>query len=100
MIKHIVLWTVKDKDEGIDKKEALVTMKTKLESLSGKIDGLVSLQVGLNENTSPEAYDICLITEHSSWKTLQFYQEHALHQEVAAYIGKVRKTRAVSDFEV
>lgn len=99
MIKHIVLWTVKGKEEGIDKQEAISTMKTKLESLVGKIDGLISLQVGINKNTSPEAYDICLITEHSSWKTLEFYQEHALHQEVAAYIGKIRKTRAVTDFE-
>ncbi len=99
MIKHIVLWTLKDKADGIDKQEAIAKMKIKLESLTGKIDGLLSLQVGLNKNTSNEAYDICLVTEHSSWEALQQYQDHPLHKEVAVYIGEVRKNRAVADFE-
>ena len=99
MIKHIVFWTLKDHIEGIDKQEASIMMKAKLESLSGKIDGLVSLQVGINKNNSPEAFDICLITEHSSWDALRFYQEHPLHKEVGAYIGEIRKSRAVADFE-
>ena len=99
MIKHIVLWTLKGKADGIDKQEAIAKMKIKLESLTGKIDGLLSLQVGLNKNTSPEAYDICLVTEHISWEALQLYQDHPLHKEVAAYIGEIRKNRAVADFE-
>ncbi len=99
MIKHIVLWTLKGKADGIDKQEAIAKMKIKLESLTGKIDGLLSLQVGLNKNSSPEAYDICLVTEHISWEALQQYQDHPLHKEVATYIGEIRKNRAVADFE-
>lgn len=99
MIKHIVLWTLKGKADGIDKQEAITKMKTKLQSLTGKIDGLLSLQVGLNKNTSQDAYDICLVTEHSSWEALQQYQDHPLHKEVAAYVGEVRKNRAVADYE-
>ncbi len=100
MIRHVVLWTIKDSIDGVNKPEAIVNMKHKLESLSGKIDGLISLQVGLNKNTNPDAYDICLITEHISWEALTIYQEHPLHKEVAAYVGNVRKNRAVTDYEL
>jgi hypothetical protein len=100
MIRHIVLWTLKGDQEGVNKQEALAIMKQKLDMLAGKIEGLLSLEVGINKNTSPEAYDICLITQHSSWEALQFYQDHPLHKAVAAYVGKVRKSRAVTDFEI
>ncbi len=98
MIKHIVLWTI-NPAEGLDKKSTQLKIKEKLESLKGKIEGLVSLQVGVNQNESPEAYDICLITEHPTWKDLQHYQDHPLHKEVGAFFGQVRKSRAVTDFE-
>lgn len=99
MIKHIVLWTIKDAADGINKQDAIANVKAKLESLSGKIEGLLSLQVGLNKNTTPEAFDICLVTEHTSWEALQFYQGHPLHKEVAGYVNEVRKSRAVADYE-
>jgi hypothetical protein len=99
MIKHIVFWTLKDNHEGVNKQESLPIMKQKLDSLAGKIEGLHSLEVGINKNTSPEAYDICLITQHSTWEALQIYQDHPLHKEVVVYVGGVRKSRAVVDFE-
>ena len=98
MIKHVVMWTV-NASANQKKKEVLIQMKTKLDSLVGKIDGLISLQVGLNKNESPEAYDICLITEHGSWQDLQNYQDHPLHKEAGAFIGQIRKSRTVVDFE-
>jgi hypothetical protein len=92
------MWTI-NPIEGMSKKATQLKMQEKLESLKGKIEGLVSLQVGMNHNGSPDAYDVCLITEHRSWKDLQHYQDHPLHKEVAAFVGTVRKTRAVTDFE-
>lgn len=98
MIKHIVMFTI-NPDLGLDKKATQLKMKEKLESLRGKIEGVVSLQVGINQNPSPDAFDVCLTTEHLTWKDLQHYQDHPLHLEVASYIGSVRKGRAVADFE-
>ncbi|MDP4209730.1 MAG: Dabb family protein [Bacteroidota bacterium] len=99
MIKHIVMWRVKGTDEGQDPKESTKIMKEKLESLIGKIEGLVSLQVGINQNPGAEAYDITLITEHLTWDALQFYQDHPLHKEAGKFIGSVKKARAAVDFE-
>lgn len=98
MIKHVVMFTI-NPDAGLDKKATQITMKEKLNSLRGKIDGMVSLEVGINQNASSDAFDVCLITEHNTWQDLQNYQDHPLHQEVSKYIGSVRKGRAVADFE-
>jgi hypothetical protein len=98
MIKHVVMWTV-NATANQDKKEVLEQIRTRLNSLVGKIGGLTSLQVGINKNDSLGAYDICLITEHTSWQDLQNYQEHPLHKEVAVFVGQVKKSRAVVDFE-
>jgi hypothetical protein len=98
MIKHVVMFTI-NPEAGLDKKATQSKMIEKLESLKGKIEGMVSLQAGINQNGSPDAYDVCLITEHLSWKDLQNYQDHPLHMAVSGYIGSIKKTRAVADFE-
>ena len=99
MIKHIVFWRLKELAVGNKKEANTLLMKTKLESLQGKIKGLVSIQVGINKNESADACDICLISEHQSWEDLNFYQEHPAHKEVAAFIGEIRESRSVIDFE-
>lgn len=95
MIKHVVMWTVK---EDVDKKSVTQEIKKRLESLTGKIEGMTSLEVGINEKPGPESFDVCLTTTHVSWDALQLYQDHPLHREVASYIGQVRKSRAATDF--
>jgi hypothetical protein len=99
MIKHVVMWRIKDLSEGYDTKSAIWKMKDKLESLIGNIPGLTSLQVGINKNESPSAYDICLITEHPTQEDLNAYQENPMHKEVGAFIKDISKERVVVDFE-
>jgi hypothetical protein len=99
MIKHIVMWTLKGQDEGMDSKKNALEMKARLESLKGKIDGLASIEVGLNKNETTFAYDICLITTHASWKDLASYQDHPAHKEVGKFIGTIVQSRAIVDFE-
>ena len=99
MIKHIVFWRLKDFAVGSNKNTNALKMIEKLEPMQGKINGLVSLQVGLNKNESADAYDVCLITEHHSWDDLTFYQNHPLHKEVATFIGDISQSRSLVDFE-
>ena len=99
MVKHVVMWRIKDLDAGYDTKSASWKMKEKLESMIGKIPTLTSLQVGVNENTSNEAYHICLITEHPDWDGLKAYQEHPVHLEVGAFVKEISKVRVVVDYE-
>ena len=99
MVKHIVFWKLKEVAAGNNKDHNALKIKEKLESLQGKIKGLLSIQVGINKNESSDASDICLISEHQTWDDLKFYQDHPLHKEVAQFIGEIRESRSVIDFE-
>ncbi len=47
MIKHIVLWKLKDNVGGKSKLENALRLKKELESLNGKIPGMLLLEVGI-----------------------------------------------------
>lgn len=92
------MWRIKDDCEGRTKKATALLLKEELESMVGKIDGLRTLEVGVNVNTSPAAYDLVLITEHSTLNDLQFYQEHPDHMAVAALVKASTTERVVVDY--
>jgi hypothetical protein len=100
MIKHVVMWRVKSDFDKKDKKTTCLLLKEELESMIGKIDGLKSLEVGLNVNSSEAAYDLVLISEHPTLRDLQFYLEHPAHQAVGALIKAATIERVVADFPI
>ena len=99
MIKHIVMWKLKDFSEGRSKAENIQIMKSMLEALNGKIPGLEMLEVGLNINTSDMGFDLVLYSEFKDEKALETYQNHPEHLIVREFVGKVREKRAVADYE-
>ena len=100
MLKHIVMWKLKDSAEGADKKENARKMKSKLEGLKRKIKEIRSIEVGININDSSDAYDVVLYSEFNSTEDLDAYQNHPEHLRVGDFIGKVRLERKVVDYEV
>ncbi len=55
-------------------------------------------EVGINHNTTPEAYDLALYSKFLSQTDLDAYQTHPEHQKVVAFMKKVRDKRAVVDY--
>lgn len=99
MIKHIVMWKI-EAPEGKDKQEVLDTLKAELENLSGQIEGLLDIEVGLNYNDSAAAYDAVLYSEFTDKAALEGYQKHEKHQHVANnYVRPFTVARAVVDYE-
>ena len=45
MVKHIIIWTLKDSFSEAEKAEIKANIKKGLEGLSGKIDGLTEISV-------------------------------------------------------
>lgn len=99
MIKHIVMWTLKEFAEGAGKAENARTAKAKLEALNGVIPGLRHLEVGINFDPSPDAFDIVLYSEFETLADLQAYQTHPAHLAVGDFVGQVRIDRRVVDYE-
>ena len=55
MLKHIVMWKLKEFAEGKTKAENALIMKESLERLVGIVPEIISLQVGINEKESDMA---------------------------------------------
>ena len=100
MIKHLVLWKLKETAEGFNKAENAQRIKSELETLRGKIAEIKALEVGLNFNDSAAAYDVALYSEFESREALDIYQKHPEHVRVAALVNQFREERVVADYEV
>ncbi len=99
MIKHIVVWKLKDQANGTSKAENAATLKRELESLKHKIKEIRKLEVGINVAEGPDAYDLALYGEFADKHDLETYIKHPDHVKVAELVGSVRQTRIVVDYE-
>jgi quinol monooxygenase YgiN len=99
MVKHIVLWKLKEEANGMSKAENAAAIKQKLEELNGKIEGCIKLEVGFDFLHSAESADVVLYSEFESKAALDFYANHPLHKAVMPFIAEARSERRVVDYE-
>jgi Stress responsive A/B Barrel Domain len=101
MIKHIVMWTLKDHAEGADKAANLKLVAAKLESCRGIVPGMRAFEVLTSAPAGLEfTADIALYAEFDDQAALQAYQTHAAHKAIGPFVGAVRLTRNCLDVEV
>ena len=100
MVKHIVMWNLREEAKGKSKAENLLEMKSRLEALADKIETIRNLEVGLNFNEAQDAYDIVLYTEFEDKAGLDAYQKHPEHIMARDFIRSVRLEKRVVDYEV
>jgi hypothetical protein len=100
MVKHIVVWKLKDFAEGKNKAENAQAMKFLLAGMQGKIPGLKHVEVGINITKEQSDVDVVLFSEFASLAELDIYQNHPVHVAVKDFIGKVCTSRYVIDYEV
>jgi len=98
MIKHIVMWKLKDFAEGADRARNAKRVKIELETLKLSIPQIVHLEVGINILASDAAYDVALYSTFNTEADLELYQNHPDHRAVAEFIGKIRESRVVVDY--
>ena len=100
MVKHIILWQLKDELSAEEKGNVKKGIKEGLEGLVGKIPGLVEIKVQTEGLASSNA-EVMLDSTFEDEAALKSYAVHPEHVDVAD--GKVRpytKTRMCLDFEV
>ena len=95
MITHIVFFKLRDPSP-------LNISKTidKLLSMSGKIPGIKSLEVGADVLHSERSYDIALTARFDALADLQAYQVHSFHAgEVVPHVKSVCSSIIAVDYE-
>ncbi len=94
MIKHIVFWNLNEKEI-----EIATNLKTELEALNGKIEGLIKLEVGI-DLSGKSSKELALYSELENFNALAVYQNHPLHQKVAKLVKANTTNREVIDYEI
>ena len=100
MIKHVVMFKVKDFEKESEKLHMMGRIKNELDELPAKIPEIVSFEIGLNYSESPNAYDIVLISEFENNTDLKTYSGHPEHQKIVDLIKKNTTDIVVIDYAV
>ena len=100
MIRHIVMWTLKEEAEGKTAAENGARMKEILEALDGRIQGLKHIEVSVDiVDADPECH-VVLCSEHDDVDALNFYQSHPEHQACVAFVKTVAASRKAVDYVI
>ena len=100
MVRHVIVWTLKDEYSDSEKEQIKAGIKEGLEGLQGKIPGLVEIKVKTDKLASSSG-DAMLDSLFENEEALKNYSSNPLHVEVAN--TKVRpnvKIRSSFDYEV
>lgn len=100
MVKHIVLWTLKESAEGRSAHENALEMKSQLEALRGIVPGLLDIEVGIDFSRTESSADVALYSEFTDRQALAAYQVHPAHVAAAGFANRVRVERIIADYEV
>ncbi len=92
MIRHVVMWTLKDATDG-------PRFKAELDSCTALVPGMSSFHVALRSHGLESNVDVLLDSSFTDAAALDAYQNHPLHKAVSARIGPMRATRHVMDYE-
>ena len=96
MVKHIILWKLKDEHNTTEVKEGI---KNSLEGLLGKVPGLIEIKVEIKGLESSNA-DVMLYSVLESEEALKGYAVHPDHVYAAdTFVRPFTETRMCLDVE-
>ena len=101
MVKHIILWRLREDLSAEEKQRVKQDIKAGLEGLAGRIPGLLSITVNVDGRLDSSNADVMLDSAFIDEAALKAYAVHPEHVAVAD--GKVRpytSLRTCLDYEV
>ena len=99
MVKHIVLFKLKDEVPETDKLVVMNKFKEAIEALPAKISVIRKIEVGLNMNPG-ESWHIALYSEFDNLDDVKFYATHPDHVAAGKIIAAAKESRSCVDYEI
>ena len=93
MIRHVVMWKLKDPADA-------PRFKALLDGCAGLVPGMHQFEVGIRADGLDANVDVVLVSTFADASALDAYQNHPRHREVSAVLGPMRETRSVLDHEL
>ncbi|MCM1007133.1 MAG: Dabb family protein [Ruminococcus flavefaciens] len=99
MIKHIVMFKLKEADGKTEYENAFEAQK-RFDNVIAEVKELKKGEVVINSKDAPDNnYTIALICEFDGIAALNAYQVHPAHVEFGKFIATVKTDRACIDYE-
>jgi len=83
MVRHVILWTLKEELSSDEKNSVKQAIKEGLEGLVGKVPGLKEVKVNIDGRLDSSNCDVMLDSVLEDEQALKNYAVHPLHVEVA-----------------
>lgn len=99
MIKHIVMWKLKDFAENASRRENAEKMKLLLDACAHIVTGIVKFEITVAQPKFDATYDVVLYSEFVSKAALDAYNQHPQHQALKPFIAAIREARQSIDYE-
>lgn len=100
MIKHIVMWRLKDRANGKTRRENAEHVRRAFAELEQSVPKIAFMEVGINFDDSDAHADIVLNSAFESVEDLRAYQQHPAHQRIVALLETMRTEKRVVDYMV
>jgi quinol monooxygenase YgiN len=100
MLKHIVMWKLKDHAEGADRATNAAEMKRRLDACAHIVPGMHTFEVTIAQPGLEATYDVVLYSEFEDKAALEAYAQHPLHKALVPFIGAIRTERQCMDYVV
>jgi len=101
MIKHIVVFQLKETANGKSKADNAHELKIRLLELKDKIGEILEIEVGIKSDKAPDTnYDVILTTKFSGFDELDIYRVHPEHVKVVNFIGEIGDKRVAIDYDI
>jgi quinol monooxygenase YgiN len=99
MLRHIVMWKLKEQAEGADRATNARRLKELLDACAG-LPGVIKFEVALAQPGLEATYDVVLYSVFRDKAALDAYQNHPQHLAMKPFISAVRQERQCMDYEV
>ncbi len=101
MVKHIILWTLKDSLSEEEKIQIKKSIKEGLESLQGVVPGLTDIKVQIDGRLASSNADFMLECTLESEEALKGYAVHPAHVAIAnSRVRPFTEIRSCLDFTI
>ncbi len=97
MLRHIVMVKFKDRDAAPQISEKVKQMLVNLEET---VESLNHMEVGININTRPAAFDVVLTADFDNEEGLNEYRVHPEHVKVLDFLKEAVEKTTVVDYWV
>lgn len=100
MVRHIVVWRLKEPAALTPQSPGWIAMQKNVEAMRAGIPGLKQVDLSLDQSRTPDSGDLILHSEFESWAALDGYQVHPLHEDFKKLLGPLRNERRMVDYEI